>query len=215
MRRWILIALAIAAMVLLLVLPLFPLRVETAASRAFQIDVPMPRSRAVLVRTNSVQEIVAMSDAEVVEQRFSGGGMKLRRLIRDPDVTIELDGTLVVRPRDRWMEGALLTFDQDISIELEDLQVISSLTEPAAVLQSYDARMRLVPGVDGQSAFEAEVEMTVQLRVGLLFRGYARKQIKEAAERAVSGQEQALRQVIEAHRDDAIVLPDFGGLFGA
>ncbi len=180
------------------------------ATHEFTIDVPYTRVRKILVRTNAVKKIVALANAELLDQSWTGIEIDLARLLREPDWELEGEGKLQVRTNDDYIGQHDITLLQRVKIRPEELVVANTLEQPAGRLLDYRTSLRLAPDDQQMARFQTSAELTVLCRVAPIFRHVARRRVQAAAVRALNNQEKALRSVVDDHRDSLFIMPSFG-----
>lgn len=183
--------------------------VAATVEHAFVIKESFARVRKILVRTNAIKKVVAMTNSQLVDQQWLNVSFDLKSLLRDPDWNVGGQGTLTVKTTDPYVGEHEITLNQDVNIRVDQLRVSNRLTEPVSKLRKYDTVMEAIDN-RGTSEFRATLTLEVTTTVTPLFRRIAKRRVYEAAEKALRQQEQAIRNIVEEHKDDLIILPKLG-----
>lgn len=193
------------------VLPLFPVTATSQAERTFVVEVPMERARKILVRTNAIKKIASMDNGELIDQQWQEFDLAANRPLRDKDWNVSGTGQLTVLVRNSYLGDQTLKLSQNVDITNQRLESINQLVEPAESIKQYDSRLLLEPNEAGTAEFLQELSMTITTKAGLLTRSIVIDEIQKTANRTLENQEAALREVIDAHANKWLILPDFGG----
>ena len=183
------------------------LTVESTAQHEFTIDERMPRVRKILVRTNAVKKIVAMADAELLDQKWLDLQFDMGKIL-DRDWHVEGDGQLEVVVNNSYLGKVNLTLDQDVDIRREQLKVVSKLGETSGAITKYNSSVELTPDENNKASFRTELSLVVSTKANFFTRSIVKKNIEAAAADALKRQEQAFREVVNDKENELLIMPD-------
>ena len=184
------------------------LTVESTAQHEFTIDEGMPRVRKILVRTNAVKKIVAMADAELLDQKWLDMDIDLGKKILKRDWHVDGQGKLDVVVNNSYLGKINLTLDQSVDIRRERLQVESKLGKSSGAITKYDSNVELTPDESGQAHFKTSLSLVVSTKANFFTRSVVKKNIEAAAADALDSQEQAFREVVKEKEGEFLIVPD-------
>ncbi len=202
------------AIVTLVFLPIIPIEVTSSAEHTFELSEAMPRVRKILVRTNAVKKIVAMANAEFLDQKWLQMQFEIERPILKRDWHLDGNGELNVRTNDNYIGSHDMTLTQSVDITRERLFVTNKLAKAAGPIREYSSTLTLTGGVDGKALITSHLSLTINTTASWLIQSIVRRKIRESAGNALRNQEQAIREVVKQHADDLIILPETKGPAG-
>ena len=189
------------------VLPSRELNVPSSATHEFQIDAPMERVRKVLVRTNAVKKIVAMADAKLLDQEWLNLDFDINRPLLKRDWHVDGEGQLVVESNNAYLGTHEMTLNQSVDIKRDRLYVENDLDQPSGPIREYSATLELVPGDDGEATVKSSLKLNITTTANWFTSSIVESSIKKSALDSLKNQEQAIRQVVDDHAYELIVLP--------
>ena len=184
------------------------LTVESTAQHEFTIDERMARVRKILVRTNAAKKIVAMADAELLDQKWLDMEFDLGKKILDRDWHVDGDGQLEVVVNNSYLGEINLTLDQNVDIRRERLEVVSKLNESTGAITKYDSTVELSSDENGKAHFRTSLSLIVSTSANFFTRSVVKRNIEAAAANALESQEQAFRKVVSDMEGELLILPD-------
>jgi hypothetical protein len=184
--------------------------VTSSATHQFTIKQRMPRVRKILVRTNAIKKIVAMADAELLDQEWLQLQFEIDRPILRRDWHVDGEGELVVQLNNSYLGQHDLTLKQAVDIKRDRLNARNTLQDTTGAVQDYQSELTLTPDESEMARFDCTMRIRVKTTANWLIKSIVESQIKEAAGNALQQQEEAIRQVVEDHADELIVVPGFG-----
>ncbi len=180
--------------------------------RSFSVDVDFVKVRKILVRTDATKQIVAMTgDSQFIAQHWNtiGGGIDALRL-RNMPWKLELHGTLEVRTRDAYIGQHVVSLDQDVTIEPDQVYSDVTLARPTERLLQYEMRVRFEKNPDGTTLVRQRLQQEILTDAPRFAHFLADRRVRQSAEKALINQEQAIRRVIEENRDKRWLLLSHG-----
>ena len=202
------VALLIAGALVFAFSPQQELEVTSSAVHQFTIDEPMERVRKILVRTNAVKKIVAMSDAELKGQKWLDMGFEMPGKLLDRNWHVEGEGKLGVLIKNSYIGDNQITLNQAVDIKRQRLHVTNELDQPAGAIRDYDSVMTLTPDDIGNAAFETKLELKIKTTANWITKSKVEKEIKASAEKSLQRQEQAIREAVQEQDGKMFILPD-------
>ncbi len=186
-------------------------------SQTFTLDCDFDRFRQIMVRKNATAAIVGHSGMKLLDERVqdialdtSMDDRPLLNAIRGRSKS-ELSAIklLTVRLDDPTLEADELVLRQVADIEPGRIDVVTKSTGPAGRLESYTTTLHAEP--DAQTTkVTVTVGLTVRVEVPKLFVSRADDRVQQAADDAISGQQEAMKQFIIQHADERLILPELG-----
>ena len=183
------------------------LTVESSAQHEFTIDERMPRVRKILVRTNAAKKIVAMADAELLDQTWLDMNFDKGEKLLDRDWQVDGEGQLEVVVNNSYLGKINLTLDQNVDISRERLDVKSELSDSSGAITKYDSSVELTPDDNGKARFRTSLSLVVSTKANIFTRSVVKKNIEAAAADALEKQEQAFREVVSEKEGEFLILP--------
>ncbi len=213
MKNWIVLTLAMVLIAAMLFIgSLFAtgeiLEFNSSGTNKFTIDVPMTKVRKILVRTDAGKKLIAMSDAEFVNQDWSELDLEADQPLRKRDWDISSSGVLTVQTTDPLVGNHELNLKQDLQIQPELLEIKSHLTEPSGPIRNYQSSLTIVPDEAANTQIDATLSLTYRQQVNWLTKSYAEKRIHSAADRSLARQEEGLRKAVAEYADQLFILPN-------
>ena len=207
------IVIAVLSVLLLLALGVWfltesELTVESTAQHEFTIDERMPRVRKILVRTNAVKKIVAMADAELLDQEWLDMEFDLGKKILDRDWHVDGEGKLDVVVKNSYLGNVNLTLDQTVDIRPDKLVAVSKLGKSSGAITKYDSNVELTPDDNGKASFRTSLSLVVTTKANFFTRSVVKKNIESSATEALKNQEKAFREVVSDKDGDLLIVPD-------
>ena len=193
-----------------LLIPASSIEASSQAEHQFTIEDPMRRVRKILVRTNAVKKIVAMADAELLDQEWLNMKFDIDKPILKRDWNVNGDGILSVRFNDAYLGSHEITLQQDASISPDRLHVTNELQQPSGPVQNYRSVLTLTPDDSGNAHFKCSLDLRIKTTANWFTESVVRSKIEAAAAEALKMQEKAIRTVVADHADELIILPDSG-----
>ena len=200
--------LIVVGTIAVLLLPQQSITVGSSATSSFVVDAPMKRVRKILVRTNAVKKIVAMADAKIQDQKWLDMKFDIDRRLIDRDWTLDGSGELVVQINDAYLGQHDITLQQSVDIAPTRLHSTNQAAGPQGPVQKYASELTLAEDENGKAKFDLSLNLEIQTTANFLTRSRVESEIKAAAGRSLEKQEIALRQVVDDHKGDLIILPD-------
>ncbi len=192
------------------ILPMNSLQGSSTGEHKFVIDTPMQRVRKILVRTNAVKKIVAMADAKLLDQEWLQMRFEIDRPILKRDWHLEGEGKLVVQTDDSYLGRHEITLQQSVDITPDRVYVTNVLLNPSAPdspIQEYSSTLELAPDEYGNAQLTTSLKLEIKTKASWLTRSIVESSIRNAAQKSLEKQEQAIREIVEQHSDDLIILP--------
>jgi hypothetical protein len=216
MNKTVRLALGVGCIALIIIaalalLPTTTVQVTSSADHTFELDAAMPRVRKILVRTNAVKKIVAMANAEFLDQKWLQLQFEIDRPILKRDWHLDGNGELNVRTNDRYIGSHDITLKQAIDITPERLFVTNQLAEPSGPIRQYASTLTLTPGENGKALIASHLDLTINTTASWLTQTIVQRKIRESAGIALRRQEQAIRDIVQQHAEDLIILPEKKG----
>lgn len=202
------IVVVVLVLAVLALIPMVTIEVPSSAEHTFELNESMPRVRKILVRTNAVKKIVAMADAELLNQKWLQMEFTIERPILRQDWHLDGTGELIVRTNDAYIGRHDIMLIQSIDVTPERLHVSNDLAHPAGPIREYASTLTLTPGVDGKASITTTLNLKIKTKVSWLTRKTVEQRIRESARAASQKQEQAIRNVVQQHADELIILPE-------
>lgn len=192
----------------------------------FVIDHDFTKVRKIMVRTNAAKEIVTMGGgSEFVEQNWDmtdsnvdpgidvdkigegaiGRGL-LKNLLGSPDWELKLNGTLKVRTLDEYIGQNVVTLQQAVEIVPDHLQSDTKLIEGAGRLLDYVMTTRL-EREDDHTRVLLTLTQEINTDAPWFAHGIADRRVRASAEKTLTNQEAAMRQLIEENKDKDWLFP--------
>ena len=190
------------------VLPQQDVEVVSSADHQFTIDEPMERVRKILVRTNAVKKIVAMSDAELKGQKWLDMDFEMPGKLLDRNWHVDGQGKLSVLIKNSYIGDNQITLNQTVDIKRQRLHVTNVLDQPVGAIRDYDSTMTLTPDDVGNAAFESKLELKIKTTANFITKGRVEKEIKASAKKALERQEQAIREAVKEQDGKMFIVPD-------
>ena len=204
----IVVALLIVGGIVFAVSPQRELEVTSSADHQFTIDVPMERVRKILVRTNAVKKIVAMSDAELKGQKWVDMDFEMPGKLLDRNWHVDGEGKLKILIKDSYIGDNEITLSQAVDIKRQRLHVTNVLDQPTDAIRDYDSTMTLTPDEVGNAMFDTKLELKIKTTANWITTGKVEKEIKASAKRSLERQEQAIRDAVDEQADKMFIVPD-------
>ena len=186
-------------------------------SQTFNVDCEFDRFRQIMVRKNATAAIVSHSGMKLLGERVqdialdtSKDDRPLLNAIRGKSKS-ELSAIklLTVQLDDPTLEADELVLRQVAEIDPEQINVLTKSTGPAGRLESYITTLHAEPYAQ-TTKLTVTVDLTVRVNVPKLFVSRADARVQQAAVDAISGQERAMKQFINEHVDERLILPELG-----
>ena len=186
-----------------------PLRYQTAATveHRYVLEEPFSRVRKILVRTNAVKNVVGMTNSEFIDQQWEQLSLDVDRLLFDAQWNVQGEGQLRVRTKDEYVGEHVIDLRQRVDIQPDLMHVTTKLQTPTDRLKDYDVATTFGEDSGGGTLVQSQLTLEIDTSAPLLFRSVARRRVREAAYRSLHGQEVAIRQVVDQHRDEVLILP--------
>jgi len=191
---------------------------EQTAERNFVIEEDFTKVRKIMVRTDAAKEIVTMGGgSEFVEQRWEDGsaavagedfGKKLLKnvLSSSPDWELKLQGTLKVRTLDEYIGKNVVTLKQDVEIVPDHLQSDTKLLKGSGRLLGYVMTTRLEREED-HTRVSLQLTQEINTNAPWFAHSIADRRVRASAERTLTNQEEAMRNLISENRDKNWLFP--------
>ncbi|QEG20371.1 hypothetical protein [Mariniblastus fucicola] len=200
-------AVVILAVVVYGLVPSSPLSATSSAEHGFTVDVPMERARKIMVRTNAAKKLVAMADAELLDQKWLNMDFDIERPLLKRDWQVDGEGELIVRTNDAYLGEHDIVLMQNVDIVRERLHVTNKLKQPSGPIQQYSATLALVPDNEGKAKFVTKLDLEIETTANFLTRSTVKSNIESAAQTALEKQEQAIRLIIDEQADELLIFP--------
>lgn len=214
MKRSLIIAMIVATVIVaagaLLLTRTVKLDVPAEADYEFTVDVPMPRLRKILVRTNAVKKIIAMADAELLDQEWLDLNFQADRPLLNRDWKLDGSGQLKVNVNDPYIGNHLITLNQSVEINPDRLKVENDLDKPVGSIREYSSTLTLIPDASGNAKIVSSVNLRINTSANWFLQSAVENSIRDAALKSLKKQEQAIRELVEDHADELFILPGSG-----
>ena len=192
------------------VLPKEEISVNSSGKHEFTVDVTMERARKILVRTNAAKKIVAMADAELLDQEWSDLDIDAKRPLLKRDWHVDGTGEMKVRINNSYLGSHDVTLDQSLDIRAEKLQVSNKLNKPAGPIGEYSSELTLIPDDSGKARFETSLDLQINTTANFFTKSTVESEIQSAAQSALEKQEEAIRSVIADQDGKLLIVPKMG-----
>ena len=202
------VAIILLAAIAYAAMPAEEVSVKSDGKHSFVVDVPMKRARKILVRTNAAKKLVAMADAELLDQEWLNLDFDAPRPLLKRDWHVDGEGKLVVRTNDAYLGSHDITLDQSIDIRAEKLQVTNKLKQPSGPIKEYSAELTLILDDSGNARFETALNLQIDTTANFFTRSTVESKIRAAAQTALEKQEVAIRSVIAEQDGKLLIVPD-------
>lgn len=193
------------------------------AELSFVIDHDFTKVRKIMVRTDAAKEIVTMGGgSEFVEQNWNDmsaepgikgkigegaiGQALLKNLLGEAEWELKLQGTLKVRTLDEYIGQNVVTLEQDVEVVPDHLQSDTKLIEGAGRLLDYAMTTRLEREEDHTRVI-LKLTQEINTDAPWFAHGIADRRVLASAEKTLSNQETAMRQLIEDNKDKSWLFP--------
>ena len=190
------------------------------AKLSFVIDHDFTTVRKIMVRTDAAKEIVTMGGgSEFVQQNWDFGDSNidpgidvekigegaigqalLKNLLGEADWQLELHGTLKVRTLDEYIGQNVVTLEQDVEIVPDHLQSDTQLIKGAGRLLDYAMTTRL-EREDDHTLVTLTLTQEINTDAPWFAHSIADRRVLASAEKTLTNQEVAMRQLIEENLD--------------
>lgn len=201
------VALVVACVIAIAVMPTTTLEVPSEGEYQFVIDQPMPRVRKILVRTNAVKKIVAMANAELLDQKWLDMKFEIEGPILKADWKLDGQGELIVETNDAYIGRHEITLNQSVDITPDRLHATNELARPNGPIREYSSILIVTPNAAGNAEINSSLHLKIRTTASWLTRSRVEREIRKAALESLKNQEQALRAVVAEHADELIILP--------
>lgn len=168
-----------------------------------------------MVRKNATAAIVGHSGMKLlsenvqnVELDTSRDDRPLLNAIRGKSKSeVSATKTITVGLDDPTLEATELVLNQVADIQTSQIDVVTKSKKPVGRLENYATTLKAVP--DAQATLvTVTVDMSVRVRVPILFVSQADARVQQAADDAIAGQSAAIQQFIGENADQRLILPD-------
>ncbi len=191
---------------------------EQTVERSFVIDMDFTKVRKIMVRTNAAKEIVTMGGtSEFVEQKWEEGSVNTgsenlgEALLKtvfspDPDWKIELHGILKVRTLDDYVGREVVTLNQHVEIQPNEIHSESILEKGSERLKGY-ALTTILKREEDHTRIDLKLTQEIKTHAPWFAHRIAERRVRESAARAVEKQEQAMIELIDENKDKSWLFP--------
>lgn len=191
---------------------------EQTAELSFVIEEDFTKIRKIMVRTEAAKEIVTMGGgSEFVEQTWEGGtasaaGQDLGKAIlqnvfsTEPDWELKLSGKLKVRTLDEYIGKNVVTLKQDVVIKPDYLQSDTDLQQGSERLLGYAMTTRL-EREEEHTRIKLKLTQKIKTDAPWFAHAIADRRVRASAEKTLTNQEAAMRQLITDNRDKNWLFP--------
>ncbi|MEM8944098.1 MAG: hypothetical protein AAGD11_02865 [Planctomycetota bacterium] len=196
---------------------------KQSVERSFVIEQDFTKVRKIMVRTNAAKEIVTMGGgSEFVEQQWDDvsaePGVKskigegaiaealLKNVLGEPTWELKLDGTLKVRTLDEYIGQHVVTLEQAVEINADQIQSDTQLIEGAGRLLDYVMMTRLEREED-HTLVTLTLTQEINTDAPWFAHGIADRRVRASADKTLENQEVAMRRLIEDNQDKDWLFP--------
>ncbi len=201
------VALVVAGVIALAVMPTKTLEVPSEGKYQFVIDQPMQRVRKILVRTNAIKKIVAMANAELLDQKWLDMQFEIEGPLLKADWKLDGHGELIVKTNNAYIGQHEITLNQKVDITPDRLHATNELARPNGPIREYTSILTLTPDPAGNAEINSSLHLKIRTSASWLTSSRVESEIRKAALESLKNQEQALRAVVAEHADELIILP--------
>ncbi len=191
---------------------------EQTAERSFVIEEDFTKVRKIMVRTNAAKEIITMGGtSEFVEQQWREGsvdtgsanfGEALLKTVfsADPDWKLQLEGTMKVRTLDDYVGHEVVTLEQNVEINPNEINSVSNLVKGSERLLGYSLTTRLAREED-HTRIVLTLTQKIKTHAPWFAHSIADRRVKESAARSIEKQEGAMIKLIEDNKNQTWLFP--------
>jgi len=177
---------------------------QGAAEDIYYIDEDFDRVRRILVRTNSLEEIVSNQHGEVLHQSWHNLNVSADRLRGPWDINGH--GEFIVRTNDPDAGPLILRFRQVIHIGENSLVSESSLVEPVGNLKEYRTHMTMVR--DGEKTkVTNQITLKYERRLPTSYIEYMDQKVDESASSSLEKNRESMLSLVRRYADKKLILP--------
>jgi hypothetical protein len=170
----------------------------------YYIDEEFDRVRKILVRTDSLEEIVSYQHGEVLYQEWKNLDLSMRRLLGPWDVNGS--GELVVRTEDPDAGSLVLKFRQTVHIDEDSLVSKTFLDSPVGNLKEYITELVMVR--EGEKTHvKNRIIIKYERRLPTSYIDYMDQKISESVSQGLEKNREAITSLIARYSGSRIILP--------
>jgi hypothetical protein len=186
-------------------------------SQTFSIECDYDRFRQIMVRKNASAAIVAHSGMTLLEERVQDIEVDttaddrplLNAILGKSKSELSAVKMLTVQLDDPALDANELVLRQVANIEPTEMNVVTKSTGAAGRLENYLTTLHAEPEAQSTKV-TLSVEMQVRVEVPKLFASRADDRVQHAADEAIAGQAEAMKQFVAEHADKRLILPELG-----
>jgi hypothetical protein len=169
----------------------------------YYLDESFDRVKKILVKTDSLEEIVAHQHGQLVSRNWSNLHASSERLLKGWE--INGSGEFVVRTTHPETGSMLLHFRQKVVIG-STINVISDLQEPVEYLKAYRTTLAMEPAGE-RTKVVSTVSLMYGRRLPLSYIAYMDKQVDQAGEQSIVRNEEAIRNLVQKYKGRNFIIP--------
>lgn len=173
---------------------------------SYTLDVPFDRVRKILIKTDSLEEIVRYQHGQVLHQEWEDLNVSTDRIIGGNGWDIVGHGSFVVRAEDPDAGELILHFNQYVEIKKNSMVSRSWLSQPVGNLKEYETKMVMV-GEGEQTKVSNEVYLKYERRLPQTHIDYMDGRVRESAKKAIAKSREGMTNFIEKYRDKKFIIP--------
>jgi hypothetical protein len=168
------------------------------------IDVEYEKVKKILVRTDSMPEIVEYQHGELLFREWKSLSLSSDKLFQGWQV--EGSGEFVVRTNDPETGTLELRFRQKILISESGARIEADLVQPVGSLIDYRTVMDLRPS-NGGTEVSNSITIVYARRLPSTYVEYMDSKVAEATKQGLQRSEQAMRNLVNKYKDKKFIIP--------
>ena len=172
----------------------------------YTIDQPFDRVRKILIKTDSLEEIVQGQHGEVLHQEWYNLNVSADRIFGGEGWDINGSGTFVVRTEDPDAGELVLHFHQTVEITKTGMTSRSWLVSPVGNLKAYETII-VMKGKGEHTEVVNTVYLQYERRLPQRYIQYMDGRVAESASNAVVKSREGMLRLINKYRDKRFIIP--------
>lgn len=173
-------------------------------SVTYTLDHDFEKVKKILVRTDSLEEVVAHQHGKVLSRQWNNLNISSQQLLKN----WEVDGTAQFSVEaDHPDTGKIvLDFHQKVFVGSTRISVVATMIKPVGFLETYRTTLEFEP--DGlRTKVISTVSLSYKRRLPRRYIPYMDGQVSAAADRGLTRGEEAIRQLIDKYKDKRFIFP--------
>jgi len=183
---------------------------------SFELPIDFAKFRAIMVRKNATNAIVAHSGMKVIEERIQDveidtkGDTRpiLHALVGKSQSDLWARKLIVVRVHDPEIHAEQLEMTQSADIQADSMEVQTISNRAAGNLKKYETFLKAT-AQRHETTITVKVNLQIEVIVPKLFVANADQRVQKAADKATREQRAAIEDFIQDHAGAVIVMPEF------